>query len=441
MRNWVGQSTSEDFYDLADRYGLLVWDEFFQPAAGLDSGRERGETGEQDLSDVSLYLANVREKVLRFRNHPSIALWCGRNEGAPSPKFMADRLVEIMAELDPRRAFQPDSDAGRGVRSGGPYWWQPPASYYAEGRGAPLTPFKTEIGSVSIPTLEAISAMMPAADAEHFPNDDWAEHDFATGGGNNHSAQYLATLASRYGDISTLPRFVRAAQMANYEAYRALYEGRFAKLFNPSNAVITWMSNPAQPSLTWQIYSYDLEPFASFFAVKKACESLHIQMNQSDFHVVVINHDATPRAGLTVRTRVIGLDGKTVADQTRDVGTAAASSATDLGALVVPVQLSGLHFVRLELHRRGRPHDLGQHLLASRDDARRSQGARRLAAGHARRGRRPPRRRRQSPARRHARQLHVSGRAPRARPAAQPADEPARAAGVLLGQLRVAPPG
>jgi len=349
VRNWVGQSTSEDFYDLADRYGLLVWDEFFQPAAGLDSGRERGETGEQDLSDIPLYLANVRQKVLRFRNHPSIALWCGRNEGAPSPKFVADRLVDIMAELDPRRAYQPDSDAGRGVRSGGPYWWQPPANYYAEGRGAPLTPFKTEIGSVSIPTLEAISAMMPAADAEHFPNDDWAEHDFATGGGNNHSAQYLATLASRYGDISTLPRFVRAAQMANYEAYRALYEGRFARLFNPAHAVITWMSNPAQPSLTWQIYSYDLEPFASFFAVKKACESLHVQMNQSDFHVVVVNHGATSRTGLKVRTRVIGLDGRTVADQIRDVATAAASAATDLGAMVVPVQLSGLHFVRLEL--------------------------------------------------------------------------------------------
>ncbi|HKV98572.1 MAG TPA: glycoside hydrolase family 2 TIM barrel-domain containing protein [Vicinamibacterales bacterium] len=350
VRNWVGQSTSEDFYDLADRYGLLVWDEFFQPAAGLDSGRERGETGEQDLSDISLYLANVREKVLRFRNHPSIALWCGRNEGAPSPKFMADRLVEIMAELDPARAFQPDSDAGRGVRSGGPYWWQPPASYYAEGRGAPLTPFKTEIGSVSIPTLEAIHAMMPAADTEPFPNDDWAEHDFATGGGNNHSAQYLTMLASRYGDISTLPRFVRAAQMANYEAYRALYEGRFAKLFKPSNAVITWMSNPAQPSLTWQIYSYDLEPFASFFAVKVACEQMHIQMNQTDFHVVVVNHmlwwlDQT----MKFRLRVVTADGRTVLDQTQNVEGPPRSAATDLGAIPFPSDLSGVHFVKLEL--------------------------------------------------------------------------------------------
>jgi beta-mannosidase len=349
VRNWVGQSTSEDFYDLADRYGLLVWDEFFQPAAGLDSGRERGETGEQDLSDISLYLANVREKVLRFRNHPSIALWCGRNEGAPSPKFMADRLAEIMAELDPGRAFQPDSDAGRGVRSGGPYWWQPPAGYYAEGRGAPLTPFKTEIGSVSIPTLEAIYAMMPAADAEHFPNDDWAEHDFATGGGNNHSAQYLATLASRYGDISTLPRFVRAAQMANYEAYRALYEGRFAKLFNPSNAVITWMSNPAQPSLTWQIYSYDLEPFASFFAVKAACEPVHIQMNQSDFHAVVVNHRPAPLSGLKYRVRVVDADGRASLDRTEDVARAAGSTATDLGAIPFPAGLSGVHVVKLEL--------------------------------------------------------------------------------------------
>ncbi len=31
IRNWVGQSTGEDFYELCDKYGILVWDEFFQP--------------------------------------------------------------------------------------------------------------------------------------------------------------------------------------------------------------------------------------------------------------------------------------------------------------------------------------------------------------------------------------------------------------------------
>jgi beta-mannosidase len=346
VRNWVGQSTSEDFYDLADRYGLLVWDEFFQPAAGLDSGRERGESGENDLTDPPLYLANVREKILRFRNHPSIAIWCGRNEGAPSPAVVADALHKMMADLDPVRAYQPDSDAGHGVRSGGPYAWQPPANYYAENRGASLTPFKTEIGSISIPTLDAIRAMMPADDAEHFPNDDWAEHDFATGGGNNRSAQYLTMLASRYGDVSTLPRFVRAAQLANYEAYRALYEGRFARLFNPSNAVITWMSAPAQPSLTWQIYSYDLEPFASYFAVKKACEPVHIQLSEDSNHLAVVNHTPTTIAGWRYRVSIVDATGKVSYEKDDAIATIASSAVTDLGELPAATDLS---FVTMEL--------------------------------------------------------------------------------------------
>ena len=33
IRNWVGQCTSKDFYELCDRYGILVWDEFFQANA------------------------------------------------------------------------------------------------------------------------------------------------------------------------------------------------------------------------------------------------------------------------------------------------------------------------------------------------------------------------------------------------------------------------
>ena len=73
IRNWVGQSTGEDFYDLCDRYGLLIWDEFFQP----------NPSDGPNPPDVGMYLANVREKVLRYRNHACIAVWCARNEGNP----------------------------------------------------------------------------------------------------------------------------------------------------------------------------------------------------------------------------------------------------------------------------------------------------------------------------------------------------------------------
>jgi beta-mannosidase len=133
-----------------------------------------------------------------------------------------------------------------------------------------------------------------------------------------------------------------------------MYEGRFAKLFNPCTGVLTWMSNPAQPSFVWQIYSYDLEPNASFFAVKKACEAVHIQMNQNNFHVMVINHTPQRLEAMAARAAVYDMDGQLKAEQ-RMVVTAEPSAATDCGVIQWPTDLSPVHFVKLELRdRQGR---------------------------------------------------------------------------------------
>jgi len=334
IRNWVGQSTSEDFYDLCDRYGILVWDEFFQP----------NPSDGPNPKDAALYIANVREKVLRFRNHPSIALWCARNEGNPPPEI--DRGIQkIMAELEPQRLYQRNSADGRGVRSGGPYSWRAPAQFYT----FPVTEaFKTELGSVSIPTLQAIQAMMPEKDWNSF-NDDWAEHDLCRGAQEGAGAtSYPHIIAERYGAISNLEDFVRESQLANYESYRAMYEGRFAKLFKPVTGVLTWMSNPAQPSMVWQLYSHDLEPNASLFAVRKACEPVHVQMNQDNFHVMVINATGAARNNLQVRVRVFNEDGFPMYDRERSFA-APAQSATDIGVIDWPHRLSTVHFIKLEL--------------------------------------------------------------------------------------------
>ena len=92
-------------------------------------------------------MANVRDKILHYRNHPSIAVWCARNEGYP-PKEIDDRLRELMAELEPTRLYQPSSTAGRGVRSHGPYNWRDAARVLQE---CTDDFFKTETGSMSVP--------------------------------------------------------------------------------------------------------------------------------------------------------------------------------------------------------------------------------------------------------------------------------------------------
>jgi hypothetical protein len=332
IRNWVGQSTSEDLYELCDKYGIMLWDEFFEANPG---------DGPNPI-DVDTYLANARDKMVRFRNHPSIAIWCGRNEGNPT-KEISDGLNKLMAELEPSRLYQPNSSSGHGAHSGGGYNWETPQQFYHFKYAGEV--FKTEIGSVSIPTLEAVHAMMPKSDWESI-DDDWAEHDLERG--SSGGDKYPYELNDRYGPAINLADFVRKAQLMNYEGFRAMYEGRFAQMFNPVTGVITWMSNPAQPSFVWQIYSHDLEPNASFFAVRKACQPVHVMLNQGNDHVEVINNLGTPVSSATAFVQVFNMDG-TSAYKNQWKVEAPASEATDLGTVDWPATLSPVHFVKLQL--------------------------------------------------------------------------------------------
>ena len=329
IRNWVGQSTSSDFYDLCDKYGIMLWDEFFQP----------NPSDGPNPTNLPQYLSNVRDKILRYRNHPSIAVWCARNEGFP-PKEIDDSLKAMMKVLEPVRHYQSSSTEGGGVNSGGPYFWRKPSEYYVFNEA-----FKTEIGSVSIPTLESVHGMMPEKDWEII-NDDWAEHDLAKGA--QAGDRFPGELNSRYGKAVNLADFVRKGQLMNYEAYRAMYEGRNAKLFNPCSGVLTWMSNPAQPSFVWQYYHHDLEPNSALFATKKACEPIHIQLNEKEENIQVVNNLDTQLDKAKANLTIYNLDGSIPYKQSYDV-TALPSKATDLGLVKLPANLSSVYFIKLEL--------------------------------------------------------------------------------------------
>src|SRR3984885_4275420 len=115
------------------------------------------------------------------------------------------------------------SSAGRGVASHGPYSWRSPRFFYPVHEA-----FKTETGSVSVPTLESIQGMMPQKDWETI-NDDWAQHDMAAGA--QRGDEFPTSLAVRYGHIRNLADFARKGQLATYEAFRAMYEGRNPEMF------------------------------------------------------------------------------------------------------------------------------------------------------------------------------------------------------------------
>ncbi len=62
IRNWIGSTTDEEFYTACDKYGILVWDDFW-----LNSHPNLPR-------DVFAFNRNAVEKIKRLRNHPSVAV-------------------------------------------------------------------------------------------------------------------------------------------------------------------------------------------------------------------------------------------------------------------------------------------------------------------------------------------------------------------------------
>jgi glycosyl hydrolase family 2/Ig-like domain-containing protein/concanavalin A-like lectin/glucanase superfamily protein len=331
IRNWVGQSTEEVFYDLADEYGQLVWNDFWESTQNYNIEAE----------DPALFLANARDTILRYRNHPSIVMWCGRNEGVPQP-IINEGLADLIRTLDGTRYYSPSSNA-LNLQGSGPYRYQDPAHYYTTlNRG-----FSVETGTPSLATLESFRAWIPSAD--QWPIDDvWAYHDWHQSG-NGDVAPFMAQIEAEFGAATSLEDFERKAQMLNYVDHRAIFEGMNAHLWAPNSGRLLWMTQPAWPSNMWQILSSDYDTQASYYGVKKACEPVHVQLDLSNYEVDVVNTTTAPFAALTVSADVFSLDNKLLLAHQETKNAAADSLTAGFKLDLAPLLANGLVLIKLEL--------------------------------------------------------------------------------------------
>lgn len=333
IRNWVGQNTEEVFYQLADEYGLMVWNDFWSSTQDYNI----------EPQDVPLFLANARDVVRRFRNHPSIVLWCGRNEGVPQP-ILNEGLIDIFREEDGTRYYSPGSNR-IDLRDSGPYAYRDPVLYYTTlDQG-----FSVELGISSLSTLESLRASM--APADQWPvSDAWAYHDWhQSGNGDVHPL--AAHMEEQFGAATSLPDFERKAQMFNYVDHRAIFEGFNQHLWAPNSGRLLWMTQPAWPSNSWQILSSDYDTQASYYGVKKACEPLHVQLDLSNYTVTAVNTTLAPATGLHVNASVYSITGKPLLTQNQELPQLLANGTHNLPPLVLAplLQQEGLILVELTM--------------------------------------------------------------------------------------------
>ena len=311
---------------------MLVWSDFWDSTQGWNL----------EPDDSNLFLENAKDVIARYRNHPSIAVWCGRNEGVPPPAINLG-LARLISELDGTRYYSADSNKVN-LHDSGPYKYQEPENYFTR----LSLGFAVEVGLASPPTLEAFQAFLPKAD--QWPiSDAWAYHDWHQGG-NGDTAPFVQAIDEEFGPATSLADFDRKAQMLNYEGHRAVFEGFNAHLWQPNSGRMLWMTQPAWPSTQWQIFSHDYDTHGSFYGVKKASEPIHVQMNLAAHDVAVINNTLAPLTGVTVTARVFDTQSTLLFEKSARI-TSAANAETP--ALVLELQAAmeaaGTVFVKLEL--------------------------------------------------------------------------------------------
>jgi len=372
-----GKLENPRFYDLADRYGVLI-------LAGwecCDKWESAAKTGGApwDAADMKVAEDSMTSEARLLRNHPSVIGFLIGSDNPPPPpisKMYVDALHAADWPLPIISAAVPKStpEAGpSGLKMDGPYDWIPPSYWYADKLGGAYG-FDSEVSAGAvIPRLEDVQRMLSPQEQEalwkypearqYHASADWSTFAVLT--------PFDKALAQRYGAPTGLADYVAKAQLDNYDNVRAQFEAFNAHMEadKPATGVIYWMLNNAWPSLHWHLYDYYMNPAGAYFGAKKANEPLHIQYSYDTKDIVLVNHTLNEAHGLQAAIRVRNLDGSVRFEKHLQGIDLAGNHTQPLATLPAIAGLSSAYFIELELASAdGKPVSRNVYWLSTRAD-------------------------------------------------------------------------
>ena len=368
LRVWGGGYYESDaFYDLCDRYGILVWQDFMFACAAYPL---------DEPAFVENVRAEVAQTVRRLRHHACLALWCGNNE--IELLWRAFRLYEPRASLgrlwgvhvdffhrtlpawvraeDSDRPYWPGSpssgkaetqaeslryrsDVNSDARGDTHIWhvWHglKPAAYYRRR----FTRFCSEFGLESLPAAATIAAFARPAERDLHARV-MRRHQRSAGG----NAKLLYYLTDRFRLPRDFADLIYLTQIAQAEAVRVAVE-HWRRNRPRCMGALYWQLNDCWPAISWSSLDYFGRWKALHYAARRFNAPVALALNGDDGRLEVVLSNETRG----VWRGVVRWSLETLAGEVIEAG--------EERAVVEPLAvhaLSGLDF-RPRLREHGRP--------------------------------------------------------------------------------------
>jgi beta-mannosidase len=341
LRVWGGGIyESDDFYDLCDEMGILVWQDFMFGCSLYPADEAFLENVRQEAND----------NVKRLRNHPSIVIWVGNNEIESGwfhwgwkEKFPARLwddylkifygvLPEVCKSLDPSRSYWPSSpssnleDDPESQKMGDLHYWQ---VWHAS---APFTEyekqfprFMSEYGFQSFPQLETVSTYTAPADLDMKSPVMLAHQRHPRG--NQLIREYMLR---EYPEPKDFESFLYVSQILQAEGIKIGAE--HLRRIRPHNmGSLFWQIDDCWPVASWSSIDYTgrwkaLQYYARRF-YNDILLSPHEENGSLNFYVVSDQLQPTPAR---LKLSLLDFEGHTLSTQQQDIEVAALSSKSYL---------------------------------------------------------------------------------------------------------------
>lgn len=349
VREWGGgYYESDDFYDICDELGLMVWQEF-----------EFG--GDMVPGDVA-FQQNVRQEavdqILRLRDHPSIVLWCGNNEIevgwwnwgnvaefkqsiSPTTRdrvwqdyiiMFADIIkgaVKQYADPTPYWPSSPSADFEQlpdNQHNGDMHYWAvwhaqaPPSDYLLQ-----FPRFMSEFGFQSFPEMRTIRAFARPEDFD-IHSKVMLAHQKNKGG----NERILTYMLREYRQPKDFESFVYLSQVQQAEIIKIGAE-HLRRQRPRTMGSLYWQLNDCWPVASWSSIDYYGRWKALHYYARRFYDDVLISplLHDDQVDVYVVSDKLQPLSG-TIRIRLMDFSGSVLFDQSKDIQIRAQSSATYL---------------------------------------------------------------------------------------------------------------